>query len=132
MQRRDFLRKTAAVLSSAPLTTLAGAAAETSVPSTVISIHEKFITNDRVSVAALAQAIVGGRYRFLDSTQADFFVRFADLHDLDTCDNSAWPTTGANPGCWTSISVTRHSLAPKRRDFSAGSQPSIPATATTG
>jgi hypothetical protein len=72
------------------MATRTAAAAETSVPSTGIRIHENFITNDRVSVVALAQAIAGGRYRFLDSTQADFFVRFADLHDLDTCDSSAW------------------------------------------
>ena len=89
MQRRDFLRKTAAVLSSVPMVTLAGAAAETSVSSTSIRIREEFITNDRVSVVALAQAIVGGGYRFLHSTDAEFFVRFAELSDTSTYD-SAW------------------------------------------
>jgi hypothetical protein len=100
MQRRDFLKATGAVLSSAPLVTLAGAAAKTSVPSTGIRIHEKFITNDRVGVVTLAQAIVGGCYRFLGSTQAEFYMRFADPHDLETRDNSAyllWADDGEQP-----------------------------------
>jgi hypothetical protein len=99
MQRRDFLRKAAVVLSSAPLGTLTGAAAETSFPSTGIRIHEKFITNDRATVVALAQAIVSGSYRFIDSTQANFFVRFADLHDMPTYDSAwlLWADDGEQP-----------------------------------
>lgn len=100
MQRRDFLKTTAAVLSVTPSVTLTGAAAETSVPSIGIRIREKFIATDRVGVVALAQAIVGGRYRFLDSTQAEFYIRLADPHDLDTRDNSAyllWADDGEQP-----------------------------------
>ena len=99
MQRRDFLRKTAAVLSSVPMVTLAGAAAETSVSSTGIRIREKFITDDCDSVAELAQSILGGRYRFLDSAQADFHVRFADLHDMPTYDSAwlLWADDGEQP-----------------------------------
>jgi hypothetical protein len=89
MQRRDFLKTTAAVLSVTPLATRTAASAEAPVPSTSTRIREEFITNDRVSVVALAQAIVGGGYRFLHSTDAEFFVRFADLHDMPTYD-SAW------------------------------------------
>jgi hypothetical protein len=99
MQRRDFLKTTAAVLSVTPLATLTGEAAETSFPSTGISIREEFISNDRVSVVALAQAIVGGRYRFLDSTQSDFFVRFADLRDTPAYDSAwlLWADDGEQP-----------------------------------
>ena len=89
MQRRDFLKTTAAVLSVTPLATRTAASAEAPVPSTRIRIREEFITNDRVSVVALAQAIVGGGYRFLHSTDAEFFVRFAELSDSSTYD-SAW------------------------------------------
>jgi hypothetical protein len=99
MQRRDFLKTTAAVLSVTPLGPLTGAAAEASVPSTGVRIREKFITNDRVSVAALSQAIVGGGYRFLDSTQAEFFARFADLRDTPTYDSAwlLWADDGEQP-----------------------------------
>lgn len=99
MQRRDFLKTTAAVLSVTPLATHAAAAAETPVPSTGFRIREEFITNDRVSVVALAQAIVGGCYRFLDSTQSDFFVRFADLRDMPAYDSAwlLWADDGEQP-----------------------------------
>ena len=99
MQRRDFLKTTAAVRSVTPLATHAAAAAETPVPSTGFRIREEFITNDRVSVVALAQAIVGGCYRFLNSTAAEFFVRFADLSDTPAYDSAwlLWADDGEQP-----------------------------------
>jgi hypothetical protein len=99
MQRRDFLKRTAAALCVTPLAARNAAAVEASAPSTGIRIREKFISNDRVSVVALAQAIVGGRYRFLDSTQSDFFVRFADLRDMPAYDSAwlLWADDGEQP-----------------------------------
>ena len=82
MERRDFLRMTAAVLSATTLTKRTEAAARPSAPSSGIRIHEKFVSTDRACVVALVQSIVGGRYRFLDSYQAEFYAGFADLCEL--------------------------------------------------
>jgi len=88
MHRRDFLKKTATVLSVTPLVTLTGAAAGALATSAGIRIHEKFITNDRASVVALAQSIVNRRYRFLDTYQAEFYAGFADLRDMPEYDSA--------------------------------------------
>jgi hypothetical protein len=100
MQRREFLTKAAAVISSASVSVNTSATSEKSAPSSDIRIRELFITNDRDRVVALAQAIVAGRYRFLSAVRAEENVRFADPNDLDIGYNSAyllWADDGEQP-----------------------------------
>ncbi len=89
MQRRDFLKNTAAILSSGPLAMRTEAATDRSDLSSRMRIREIFITNDRLGVLTFAQNIAGGRYRFLDAYDAEFYIRFANSRDVFTGD-SAW------------------------------------------